>query len=90
MTFVDFSLSLEEYGLGVDIGGEIYHNGDVVDALITMTYAAAEASASRDCFNPFPSNIAVTVNNSTLSFMNKDQKNGASVVFPPCVLFIDH
>jgi predicted component of type VI protein secretion system len=70
------------------MGGELVHNGEVVDALITMTCASGEASVSRDCFNPFPSNVSVTLKNGDyLNFMNKDQKNPTAVVFFICSIY---
>lgn len=52
--------SLDEYGLGVDIMGEMQHNGNTIDLLVSMTYTAAqlcvETNGVREV-SPFPSKI---------------------------------
>lgn len=47
--------SYDQYGLGADVASEIQHHPDVVDLLVSITYAASQGDARR--FAPFPENV---------------------------------
>jgi hypothetical protein len=68
--------SHEQYGLGVDLESSIKKNPDIVDLLITLTYAASISETKRfNPFNPFPMGLEVKTkgrNNMTVThnFLN--------------------
>eukprot|EP01127_Copromyxa_protea_P024518 TRINITY_DN9710_c0_g1_i1.p1 TRINITY_DN9710_c0_g1~~TRINITY_DN9710_c0_g1_i1.p1 ORF type:complete len:642 (+),score=89.81 TRINITY_DN9710_c0_g1_i1:180-2105(+) len=52
------SFGYEQFGIGIDISSELRSNAEVVDLLISFTYAASQADYRR--FLPFPKHIEVS------------------------------
>jgi hypothetical protein len=76
--------SNEQYGLGVDVESEIIKNPDLVDLMITMCFAACNATSSNfNPFDPYPAGIEVSViekEKTKVYNFKRDDKNDNSKV----------
>eukprot|EP01080_Neovahlkampfia_damariscottae_P008754 gene8754-702_t len=66
----------ENLGLGIDVAYEIQNHSDIVDLLITITYAAAQPIyGDFDPFKPFPEGVSANTTEGSLSFLKNKTKD---------------